>query len=388
MDLALSEEQHLIVEMVRQFVREDIVPLEDNLDPDAEELPPEDYYRLVEKTRAMGLYGLDTPPEFGGPDIDLVTRSLIAIECSQHRAGLYAPCYNVFGGARQAQLFEATETQKDKYLHPMLRGEKKVFFGLSEPSGGSDPARAIQTRAVRDGDEWVLNGTKLWISGADRADYGLVFARTGPDKGRAGVTCFIVETQWPGFNVRRIVHTLRSSKYATEIQLEDLRVPHENILGKVGGGFAIANDRLSRQRIPYAAECIGVAVKAHEMAVAYAKVRETFGAPLASRQGIQWMLVENEIDIRTARWLVLDAAARADRGEPYRTESAIAKLVAAEASGRVVDRSMQIHGGLGVAKDLPLERWYREIRIRRIGEGPSEVQKHVIARDILDAGLR
>jgi acyl-CoA dehydrogenase len=369
-------------------VREDIVPLEDNLDPDAEELAPEDYHRLVEKTRAMGLYGLDTPPEFGGPDIDLVTRSLIAIECSQHRAGLYAPCYNVFGGARQAQLFEATEPQKDKYLYPMLRGEKKVFFGLSEPSGGSDPARAIQTRAVRDGDAWVLNGTKLWISGADRADYGLVFARTGPDKGRAGVTCFIVETQWPGFSVRRIVHTLRSSKYATEIQLEDLHVPHENILGKVGGGFAIANARLSRQRIPYAAECIGVAVKAHEMAVGYAKIRQTFGAPLASRQGIQWMLVENEIDIRTARWLVFDAAARADRGEPYRTESAIAKLVAAEASGRVVDRSMQIHGGLGVAKDLPLERWYREIRIRRIGEGPSEVQKHVIARDILDAGLR
>jgi alkylation response protein AidB-like acyl-CoA dehydrogenase len=188
--------------------------------------------------------------------------------------------------------------------------------------------------------------------------------------------------------VRRIVHTLRSAKYATEIQLEDLRVPHENILGKIGGGFAIANNRLSRQRIPYAAECIGVAVKAQEMAVAYAKVRETFGAPLASRQGIQWMLVENEIDIRTARLLVLDAAAKADRGEPYRTESAIAKLVAAEASGRVVDRAMQIHGGLGVAKDLPLERWYREIRIRRIGEGPSEVQKHVIARDILGASLR
>ena len=170
----------------------------------------------------MGLYGLDTPPEYGGPAIDLVTRCLIAIECSQHRAGLYAPCYNVFGGARQAQLFEATEAQKTRYLYPMLRGEKKVFFGLSEPSGGSDPARAIQTRAVRDGDEWVLNGTKLWISGADRADYGLVFARTGPDKGRAGVTCFIVETAWPGFQVRRIVHTLRSAKYATEIHLENL----------------------------------------------------------------------------------------------------------------------------------------------------------------------
>ena len=234
----------------------------------------------------------------------------------------------------------------------------------------------------------MLNGTKLWISGADRADYGLIFARTGPDKGRAGVTCFIVETAWPGFQVRRIVHTLRSAKYATEIHLEDLRVPHENILGTVGGGFAIANARLARQRIPYAAECLGVAIKAHEMAVAYAKIRETFGAPLASRQGIQWMLVDNEIDIRTARLLILDAAAKAERGEPFRTESAMAKLVAAEASGRVVDRSMQIHGGLGVAKDLPLERWYREIRIRRIGEGPSEVQKHIIARDILGAGLR
>lgn len=388
MDLALTDTQRLIVETVRQFVREEIVPLEDHLDPDADELPPDEYHRLVEKTKTMGLYGLDTPPEYGGPDIDLVTRSLIAIECSQHRAGLYAPCYYVFGGARQAQLFEATDEQKAQYLYPMLRGEKKVFFGLSEPSGGSDPARAIQTRAVRDGDDWILNGTKLWISGADRADYGLIFARTSQDKGRAGVTCFIVETAWPGFNVRRIVHTLRSAKYATEIQLEDLRVPHRNILGKEGGGFAIANDRLSRQRVPYAAECLGVAIKAHDMAIQYAKIRETFGAPLASRQGIQWMLVENELDIRSARWLVLDAAAKADRGEPFRTESAIAKLVAAEASGRVVDRSMQIHGGLGVAKDLPLERWYREIRIRRIGEGPSEVQKHVIARDILGAGLR
>ena len=387
MDLALTDEQRMIVDMVQRFVREEIVPLEDTLDPDAVTVAPEQLEILTEKTKEMGLYGLDTPPEYGGPEIDLVTRCLIAIECSQHRAGLYAPCYNAFGGARQAQLFEATDEQKEKYLYPMLEGKKRVFFGLSEPSGGSDPARAIQTRAVRDGDHWVLNGTKLWISGADRADYGLLFARTG-GPGRNGVTAFIVETQWEGFNVRRIVHTLRSALYATEIQLEDLRVPHENILGEEGGGFAIANDRLSRQRVPYAATCIGVAIRAHEMAIEYAKIRETFGAPLSHRQGIQWMLVENEIDLRQAKWMVLDAAAKADRGEPFRTESAIAKLVASEASGRVVDRSMQIHGGLGVAKDLPLERWYRELRIRRIGEGPSEVQKHVIARDILGAGLR
>jgi alkylation response protein AidB-like acyl-CoA dehydrogenase len=387
MDLALTEEQQLIVDMVRRFVRTEIVPLEAKLDPDADELPIEDFDRLVAMVKDMGLYGLDTPPEWGGPDIDLVTRCLIAIECGQHRAGLYAPCYYVFGGARQAQLFEATEAQKDKYLHPMLRGEKKVFFGLSEPSGGSDPARAIQTRAVRDGDDWVINGSKLWISGADRADYGLLFARTG-GPGRGGVTAFIIETHWEGFNVRRIVHTLRQALHATEIQIENLRVPHDNILGVEGGGFAIANDRLTRQRIPYAASCLGPAFKAHELAIEYSQIRETFGAALSSRQGIQWMLVENEIDLRTARWFVLDAAAKADRGDDFRTEAAICKLVASEAAGRVIDRSMQIHGGLGVAKDLPFERWYREIRIRRIGEGPSEVQKHIIARDILGAGLR
>jgi alkylation response protein AidB-like acyl-CoA dehydrogenase len=263
-----------------------------------------------------------------------------------------------------------------------------VFFGLSEPSGGSDPARSIQTRAVRDGNgHWVLNGTKLWISGADRADYGLVFARTGGE-GRSGVTAFIVETNWPGFNVSRVVHTLRSAKYATEIQIDNLRVPHENILGEEGGGFAIANDRLARQRVPYAAECLGAAIKAHEMAIEYSKIRKTFGAALSSRQGIQWMLVENEIDIRAARLLVLDAAAKSDKGLPFRTESAIAKLVCSENAFKVVDRSMQIHGGLGVAKDLPLERWFREMRIRRIGEGPSEVQKHVIARDIIGSSLR
>jgi alkylation response protein AidB-like acyl-CoA dehydrogenase len=388
MDLTLSDEQALIVATVRRFVREEILPLEHNLDPDADELEPSDQARLVEKTRAMGLYGLDIPLAYGGPELDLVTRTLIAIEMSQHRAGLYAPCYGVFGGAGLAQLFEATEEQKERYLVPMLRGEKKGFFGLTEPSGGSDPARAIQTRAVPDGDDWVINGSKMFISGADKADFGLVFARTDPEKGRGGVTCFIVDTDMPGFHVRRVVHTLRSARYATELSFEDLRVPQRNVLGEVNRGFAIANDRLSRQRIPYAAGCIGVAIKAHEMALDYVPQRETFGAPLSSRQAIQWMLVDNEIDIRHARWLTLEAADRAERGDDFRKEAAMAKLVATEAGGRVVDRCMQMFGGYGVTKDFPFERWYREMRIRRIGEGPSEVQRHIIARDILGASLR
>jgi len=388
MDLSLTSEQELLVGTVRRFVREEIVPLEADLDPDADQLPPDDYERLVGMTREMGLYGLGIPPEYGGPDVDLVTRTLLAIEMAQHRAGLYSPCYGTFGGAGLAQLFEATEEQKEKYLYPTLRGEKRGFFGLTEPSGGSDPARAIQTHAERDGDYWVINGSKIFISGADRADYGLVFARTDKSKGRGGVTCFIVDTDTPGFHVRRIVHTLRSAHYATELQFEDMRVPHANVLGEVNKGFAIANDRLSRQRIPYAAGCIGVAIKAHEMALEYVPQRETFGAPLSTRQAIQWMLVDNEIDIKQATWVTLEAAHKAEQGEPFRKEAAMAKLVASEAGGRVVDRCIQMFGGYGVTKDFPFERWYREMRIRRIGEGPSEVQRHVIARDILGASLR
>ena len=388
MNLDLSHEQELIVSMVRRFVREEILPLELNLDPDADEISAEDKARLVKKTKSMGLYGLDIPPEYGGPEIDLVTRTLLAIEMSQHRAGLYAPCYGTFGGAGLAQLFEATDDQKERYLHPTLRGEKRGFFGLSDPSGGSDPARAIQTKASADGKDWIINGSKLWISGADKADFGLVFARTDTDKGRNGVTCFIVDTDTPGFHVRRVVHTLRSAHYATELQFTDMRIPSSNILGELNKGFAIANDRLTRQRIPYAAGCIGVAIKANEMALEYVPQRETFGAPLSSRQAIQWMLVDNEIDIKQSIWITLEAAHKANQGLPYRKEAAMAKLVASEAGGRVVDRCMQMFGGLGVAKDLPLERWFREMRIRRIGEGPSEVQRHVIARELLGSSLR
>jgi alkylation response protein AidB-like acyl-CoA dehydrogenase len=383
----LSDEQALVVDMVRRFVREEIVPLEADLDPDAGDLPAEVHAGLVEKTKKMGLHGLDIPEEYGGPSLDLVTRTLIAIEVAQHRAGLYAPCYGVFGGAGLAQLYEANEDQKQRYLYPVLRGEKRGFFGLTEPSGGSDPSRATKTTAVRDGEDWILNGEKTFISGADKADFGITFARTDATPGRGGITCFIVDTDTPGFRVCRVVHTLRSAHYATELEFRDCRVPHANILGELNQGFAIANDRLSRNRIPYAAGCLGVAILAQKMAVEYAGIRETFGEPLAHRQSIQWMLVDNELEIRQARWLTLEAASKADRGLPFRTDAAMAKLVASEVGSQVVDRAIQIHGGYGVTKDLPLERWYREMRIRRIGEGASEVQRLIIARDLLGRSL-
>jgi acyl-CoA dehydrogenase len=388
MDFGLTDEQRMIVSTVHDFVRDEIVPLERDLDPDADELPPADRQRLIETVKQMGLYCPDVPPELGGPGIDAVTFCLMAIEMSQHAAGLYAPCYHVFGGSGLVQLFEATDDQKERYLFPTLRGEKKAFFALTEPAGGSDPAGAIETTAVRDGDSWILNGTKHFISGADRADFGITFARTDKSKGRAGVTCFIVDTAAEGFHVRRVIHTLRSARYATEIQFENLRVPAENVLGPVNGGFAIARDRVTRQRIPYSALCIGVAIRAHQMAVEYAKVRSTFGKVLSARQAIQWMLVDNEIDIEHARLVTLNAAWKVDRGEPFQSAAAMAKIVATEAASRVVDRAMQIHGGMGVAKELPLERWYRELRIRRIGEGPNEIQRMIIARNLLGASAR
>ncbi len=383
MDLELSDEQKLIIDNVRRFIREEIRPLEQDLDPDAYSLPREERDRLVAMVKEMGLYQMDVPTEYGGPGVDTVTRTLVAEELSQHRAGLYAAAYGVFGSGPPAQLYNATERQKERYFYPTLRGEKHGFFGLSEPSGGSDPARAIQTRGIRDGDEWVINGRKLWNSGADTADYGIVYVRTDPEKGRQGITAFIIDTDTPGFRVERLVQVLRSH-YTTELSFTDMRVPHENILGEEGGGFALANDQLSANRIPYSAACIGVAVYANELAVDWAKQRVTFGEPLANRQAIQWMLVDNEIDIRTGRWIALEAADRAERGEPFRFESSMAKLLCTEGAGRVVDRCMQIFGGLGMAKEMPFERWYRELRIRRIGEGPSEIQRIVMARDILN----
>lgn len=388
MDFGLTDEQRMIVSTVRDFVRTRIVPLEMDLDPDSDELPAAEHARLLATVKEMGLYCPDVPEELGGPGIDSVTFVLMAMEMSQHAAGLYAPCYGVFGGSGLVQLFEATDDQKDRYLFPTLRGEKKAFFALTEPAGGSDPAGAIETTAHRDGGDWVLNGTKHFISGADRADFGITFARTDKAKGRDGVTCFIVDTDADGFHVRRVIHTLRSARYATEIQFENLRVPAENVLGPVNGGFAIARDRVARQRIPYAAGCIGVARLAQDMAIEYAKVRSTFGKMLSTRQAIQWMIVDSEIDIEHARLITLNAAWKVDHGEPFLAAAAMAKVVATEAAGRVVDRAMQIHGGMGVAKELPLERWYRELRIKRIGEGPNEIQRMIIARDLLGGSLR
>ncbi|MFI6360058.1 acyl-CoA dehydrogenase family protein [Streptomyces sp. NPDC050743] len=381
MDFTPTDEQRQLVEMVRSFVQKEIVPLETELPPDAGRLPEHVAAPLRRKVEQMGLECWDAPSEVGGPGLDVITQTLLAIEMSQHRAGLYTPCYGLFGGGGLANLYDADEDQKKRYLYPTMRGERRGFFALSEPSGGSDPARAIRTKAVRDGDDWIINGSKMWISGVVDADYGIVVARTG--EGRGGLTQFIVDKDTPGLTMTRVIPSLRRVEEPTELEFDNVRVPDANRLGEEGKGFANAAGRLVKVRIPYSAQCVGVAIAAHRLAVDYAKIRETFGRKLAQQQGIQWMLVDNEVDIDTARLLVLQAAQLADAGKNVKREAAMAKLYCTEAASRVIDRSMQIHGGLGVAAEMPFERWYREMRIRRIGEGPNEVQRLVIARELL-----
>ncbi len=382
--ITVTPQQRDLCERVRRFVAERIVPLEETLDPDESELDPATLAELVEETKAMGLYNYDVPAEHGGPGLDTVTATLLAMEMSQHRAGLYVPCYGAFGPSGFAQLYDATPEQRERFLYPALRGEKRVFFGLTETSGGSDPANAIETTAVRDGSDWILSGSKVFIGEAHRADFGLVFARTG-GPGRSGISCFVVETDSPGFEVVRAIHTLRSGTTPSEIRFDQVRVPNENLIGGEGKGFALANAALVRIRIPYSAACVGLAIKSQSLVLEHVKQRVVFGKTLADHEGVQWMLCDNDLDIHNAALMVLYAASRADQGLAFRRQTALAKIAATEASARVVDRAMQLFGAWGMSKDLPFERWYRELRIRRIGEGTSETQRMVISRDLLGA---
>jgi acyl-CoA dehydrogenase len=376
---ALPDELRAVRDQVRRFVREEIVPLEQTLDPDAPDIPRDDFRRLSAKTRAAGLWALGAPAEYGGGGLDTFGMCVILEEMAQHRMGLYNPGCGVFGRNPAPVIWGGTRRQIEKYAVPAVREGYETFWAITEPSGGSDPAGAIQTRAERRGDRWVLNGRKVFISRAHDAPWGVVFARTNREKGRAGISCFIIEHGTPGFSATPI-RTLRTSSIPNDVVFEDCAVPAENLLGQEGRGLDLCFDLLVKQRFPYAACNLGVAVAAHRMAVEHARQRSTFGALLSQRQAIQWMLADAEVEIRAARWLIWEGAWKADRGEDARVEASIAKLYSSEVLGRVIDAAVQIHGGYGVSKEFPLERWYREARIRRIGEGPSEVHRMVIAR--------
>ncbi|MBI2917563.1 MAG: acyl-CoA/acyl-ACP dehydrogenase [Chloroflexi bacterium] len=365
---------------VRRFVHEEVLPLEVGMDPEAVDISQADWDRLAHKAKAAGLWCLGVAREYGGGGLSVFGQCVVAEETAQHRNGFYNPAYSAFGRPPPPIIFAGTPAQIQKYGVPTVREAHKTFFAITEPSGGSDPATAIETRGVKQDGRWVLNGTKVFISGAHEAQWGVLFARTG-GPGHRGISCFIMETSYPGFTVRPV--PVIRPWYPNEIVLQDCPVPEENLLGEENRGFDLVAKLLGYLRFPYSAASVGVAAAALGMAIHHAKERVTFGQPLAQRQAIQWMLADSEMEVRAARWLTWEGAWKADRGEDYRQEASIAKVFSSEVLGRVVDRSIQIHGGYGVSKALPLERWYREARVRRLGEGPSEVHRMVIARNLL-----
>ena len=377
----LPEEIRMLRDTLRRFMEQEVKPIEDKLPHDAYTLEPEPLRALQAKARALGLWCLETPAEHGGAGLNLLAQCIAAEETSKCRMGAYIAGCGAFGFDPPNVIWKGTPEQIRKYGEANVQSGDKAFVAISEASGGSDPGRAVQTRAVLKGDRYILNGTKIWISGAGQAKWGIVFARVGESKGREGITSFIVETGKPGISLKKIPVIRSYSPY--EVHLSDYEVPVENRLGEEGKGFALAEEWLIHARAPYAAATIGIAQAALDLAVKWTTQRKTFGSHLADKQAIQWMIADSEVELRAARLLVYEAAWACDMGKSGKVEASVAKVFGTETAGRVVDRCIQMFGGLGVAQEMPLERWYRELRIKRIGEGPSEVHRMVIARDVI-----
>ncbi|MCB1686091.1 MAG: acyl-CoA dehydrogenase family protein [Pseudomonadales bacterium] len=386
----LSDELLMLRDQVRRFMREQVKPIEDRLPHDATGCSLEDRTRLRGLAEAMGLTRLTVPEEYGGNPVSAMARVIIAEESAKCRLGAYAPALGAFGGGPPNIIWGGTPAQIERYGLPCVEGGMRAYVAITEPTGGSDPRNNISTRAVKKGGSWFLSGRKMWITGAKGADYGIIFARTsdGGDGAPPQITAFIVEPGFPGIEFNEIGVIRALSPY--EIVLDQCEVPEENVLGPVGQGFGVAQQWLVDARIPYAAGCIGIAQEALDMVCGWVKQRPTRDGVLADKQALQWMIADSEVELRAARLLVYDAASKVDAGQTAKVDASICKLYGTETAGRVVDRAIQMFGGMGVAREMPLERWYRELRVKRIGEGPSEVHRMVIARDKLrhtDGGM-
>jgi acyl-CoA dehydrogenase len=376
----VSDELATLASTIEDFVAREIVPVEQALPPDAREIPHDQVVALQVKARRAGFWCLDAPEEFGGGGLGTFEMAVLVEHMTKHRFAFPNPGQGVFGQGAPNVLYQGTPDQVERYVRPTIANGWTTFAAISEPSGGSDPARSIRTTARRTDTGWVLNGRKMWATNGDHADYGIVYARTG-GPGRTGISAFIVDSGTPGMHVTP-VPVLRNH-WTTEIVFEDCEIPAENLVGQEGQGFGLAQKWLVRGRLHYAAQAVGVAEEAVRIASAWAKDRETFGALLASRQGVQFPLADSRVEINAARWLMWDAAWQDERGEDARNASSIAKLYGTEMGFRVVDRAIQILGGMGVAKEGVLEHWFRDLRISRIVEGASEVHRYLIARDML-----
>jgi acyl-CoA dehydrogenase len=380
----LPEELVMLRDTVRRFMDAHVQPIEEKLDHDAIGLPREQLVELQAKARALGLWALQTPTEHGGAGLTVLGQVVVAEEAAKCRMGAFFPALGAFGGNPPNIMFKASADQFEKYARPIIDGTmSRAYMAITEASGGSDPARAIQLKATRvsspAGDAYVLNGAKMWISHAPGADWGVVYARTG--EGRNGISAFILEKDTPGVTFNRIGVMASFAPY--ELHFDDVRLPAAQLIGAEGQGFSLASDFLVHARIVYAAGPIGIAQSALDMACQWARDRDVFGGKLSDKQGIQWMLVDSEVELRAARLLMYQAAWNADLGRNVRVDASVAKMYGTEAAYRVLDRCIQIHGALGLSDELPLERWFRDLRVKRLGEGATEVQREIVARSML-----
>lgn len=376
----LPEELVMLRDTVRRFMDAHVHPLEEKLDHDSVGLPREQLVDLQAKARELGLWALQTPEEYGGAGLSVLGQVVVAEEAAKCRMGAFFPALGAFGGNPPNIMFKASAEQFEKYARPIIDGTmSKAYTAITEASGGSDPARAIKLKAVRDGDGYVLNGSKMWISHAPGADWGVVYARTG--EGRQGISAFILEKDSPGVTFSRIPVMASFAPY--ELHFDNVRLSADQLIGTEGQGFSLASDFLIHGRIIYGAGPIGIAQSALDLACQWAKDRDVFGGRLADKQGVQWMLVDSEVELRAARLLMYQAAWNADLGRNVRVDASVAKMYGTEVAYKVLDRCIQLHGALGISAELPLERWFRDLRVKRLGEGATEVQREVIARSLL-----
>ena len=379
----LPDDLQALSDVLGEFVKEEICPVETSLDPTERAIPADKLAPLQDKARKSGFWCLDAPVEFGGGGLSTFAMTVVWEQASRHRFAFPVPGGGAFGYSPPVPLYSGNEDQINRYVRPAIAKGLKTFTAISEPTGGSDPARAIRTTAVRHGDHFVLNGRKMWSTNADEADFGVMYARTDPTKGRAGISAFILETDTPGVHVSKV--PVMRNHWTTEIALDNCEIPVENLIGKEGEGFGLAQSWMVRGRLMLASQALGVAEEAIRLAVDWAKQRETFGALLATRQGIQFPLADSLVELNAARLLTWKAAWKDDQGQDARVEASMAKLYASEMGFRVVDRAIQVLGGMGLAKELNLEHWFRDLRTMRIVEGGSEIQRYLIARDMLGA---
>jgi acyl-CoA dehydrogenase len=381
MDFALPEELQMLKQTVRQFVDKELIPIEMQ-SKDGVELKPDIKERLSKKTREMGLWMLDVPEEYGGAGLNLLAQVVVWEELAR-TAALPSRGETIFGPEVRPILYSLNDAQKERYFYPVVKGEKTMCFAQTEPDAGSDPG-SMKTRAVREGDHYVVNGVKRFITDAEKSDFAQVMVVTDPAKGsHGGISCLIVDMNTPGVKITARYKTIMGDE-PCEIVFEDAKVPAANLVGKEGEGFKLAQKWLSFGRLRHGARALGVAERCIEMGTRYAKQRVTFGKPLADRQAIQWKLADSYIELHAARLMVYQAAWKSDQGEDARNEAYMAKLYADEMSVRVVDRVLQIHGGIGLTLDLPLAKWFVDQRSRLITEGASEVMRMVIARHVLN----